>query len=401
MSRRALSMQAYLAYARSVTLTDPASPWPDRPQGPLVWTHAATLAQGRALASLCARLRTQRPEISILASGHVPDRSDLTWIALPPDSPQACDRFVAHIRPAVALWTGQDLRPALIDSLARHGTHLIGLDADDQSWATPAPRWMPDPAAAVLAMFDMLHTKNAGGSRKLRRLGVSSTQIKRSGPLMDTDLPLTCPDALHEEVAQLLTGRPIWLAAHLRASETHDILTAHRRALRLAHRLLLILTPFDPSEAEQIKQAASAAQLRICDWENGDMPDENTQVLVTEDTSEMGLWYRLAPLAFLGDSLVPGHGGHDPFAAATLGTGILYGPNVGNHLGAYSQLVEAGAARIVRDADTLASAVSNLAAPDQAATMAHAGWDVISSGAALVDRIIHDIDSHIDESESA
>jgi 3-deoxy-D-manno-octulosonic-acid transferase len=54
----------------------------------------------------------------------------------------------------------------------------------------------------------------------------------------------------------------------------------------------------------------------------------------------------------------------------------------------YSRLAAAGAARIVNDADALTTAVSRLIAPDQAATMAHAGWDVISEGAALADRII-------------
>ena len=104
----------------------------------------------------------------------------------------------------------------------------------------------------------------------------------------------------------------------------------------------------------------------------------------------------MAPLAFLGGSLTAGHGGNDPFEAAALGTAILYGPNVGQHLAAYSLLVEAGAARIVRDADSLTSAVSNLIAPDQAAAMAHAGWDAVTAGAALVDSVIAEIVERLD-----
>ena len=63
------------------------------------------------------------------------------------------------------------------------------------------------------------------------------------------------------------------------------------------------------------------------------------------------------------------------------------------YLDSYSRFAEAGAARIVRDANTLASAVSRLIAPDKSAAMAHAAWEVASRSAALTDRIadlVHD-----------
>ncbi|MEE4187797.1 MAG: 3-deoxy-D-manno-octulosonic acid transferase, partial [Roseobacter sp.] len=46
-----------------------------------------------------------------------------------------------------------------------------------------------------------------------------------------------------------------------------------------------------------------------------------------------------------------------------------------------------GAARIIKDGATLSTAVTRLIAPDQAAAMAHAGWDVVSQGAELTDRV--------------
>jgi 3-deoxy-D-manno-octulosonic-acid transferase len=95
----------------------------------------------------------------------------------------------------------------------------------------------------------------------------------------------------------------------------------------------------------------------------------------------------MAPVSFLGGSLVAGHNCVDPLEAAALGSAILYGPRVGKHLQSYSRLAAAGAARIINDSAALGMAVSRLVAPDQAAIMAHAGWDVISEGAALTDRI--------------
>lgn len=129
------------------------------------------------------------------------------------------------------------------------------------------------------------------------------------------------------------------------------------------------------------------------------MPDENTQVLLVSDDSELGLWYRLSPLCFLGGSLAGKTGGQSPMMAAALGSAILYGPNVGRHLESYSRLVAAGAARIVKDMESLSAAVSHLIAPDRAAAMAHAGWNVVSAGAETADLMLSQVNEWLDSLE--
>ena len=134
-------------------------------------------------------------------------------------------------------------------------------------------------------------------------------------------------------------------------------------------------------------EQAATRDFRVLRWGSDIYPEDSTQVLVAEDPGDMGLFYRVAPVSFLGSSLVADHGGGDPFEAAALGSAVLYGPNVRRFLPAYSRLAATGAARIVNDAVALGTAVSRLIAPDQAATMAHAGWDVVSEGAAQTDRV--------------
>ncbi|MBE9637876.1 glycosyltransferase N-terminal domain-containing protein [Salipiger mangrovisoli] len=402
MGRRPFSLSAYLAYARGRGATPTATP-AARPAGPLLWLHAGGPGSARALCALATRLKIQRPELTLLVTGqpeHAPEgalRSDL-----PGENPAEVAGFVEHWRPQLGFWTGQDLRPALLQKLDEAGTRLVLLDARDAPWTSPAPSWVPDPAAATLQFFDRICPVDEAARRRLRRAGVEEHAIPGLGALTDSAPPLDCNDALYEEMAGVLTGRPIWLAAKLRsAQEAEEVLHAHKRAVRLAHRLLLILVPATRELAPQIAEVARDSGLRLCAWEAGEMPDENTQVVVTEDASELGLWYRLAPVAFLGGSLISGHGGEDPMEAAAHGIALLYGPNVGRHLPAYSRLAEAGAARIVRDFDSLAGALSQLVAPDRAAAMAHAGWDVITQGAELTDEMIALACRWLDEDEAA
>ncbi|MFW2588836.1 3-deoxy-D-manno-octulosonic acid transferase [Sagittula sp. SSi028] len=401
MSGRALSLQAYLATARKGAATDmPALP--PRPAGPLVWAYATGKARGRAMADLCARLDNQYPDVTLAISGDIPAQPDMLSLPVPPERLSMCSTFATDIAPDVVLWGGGELRPALLFALSQAGTRLMALDIDAEApQATSAARWLPDPSAATLALFDQIYATGEAAARRLRRMGLDSARIHAATPLTESAMPLPCPEGLHDELSGLLAGRPVWLAARLRGLEARDVLAAHRQAIRLNHRLLLVIVPSDEDEALRITRAAEASQMRICNWDAGDTPDENTQVMLTEGPETLGLWYRVAPLAFLGGSLLTGTGGENPFEAAALGTAILYGPNVGKHLGSYSRLVEAGAARIVRDADSLAAAVLQLVAPDQAAQMAHAGWDVITSGAELVDQVIADVSDFLDKKDAS
>ncbi|MCP4248150.1 MAG: hypothetical protein GY778_13985 [bacterium] len=110
---------------------------------------------------------------------------------------------------------------------------------------------------------------------------------------------------------------------------------------------------------------------------------------------ELGLWYRLSPISFVGGSLEP-VGGHNPFEPAALGSAILHGPYVLNFVDIFQRLAEAKASRLVTAPDTLAEAVNDLLNPDRAAEMAHAAWEVCSAGADVTDKALDMLFDHLD-----
>ena len=75
-------------------------------------------------------------------------------------------------------------------------------------------------------------------------------------------------------------------------------------------------------------------------------------IYLADSLGELGLWYRLAPIAFIGGSLVP-HGGQNPLEAARLGSAILIGPNTSNFISITDGLAQAKAVIKVADAGEL------------------------------------------------
>jgi 3-deoxy-D-manno-octulosonic-acid transferase len=160
------------------------------------------------------------------------------------------------------------------------------------------------------------------------------------------------------------------------------VIAAHREVLRLAHRLLLILVPQDPTRSEALAARLEAEEgWHVANRGRDEEPENETEVYIMDRDADYGLCYRLAPVTFLGGSLQGEGCGRNPMEAAAMGSAILYGPRAGNYAAAYARLGAARAARMVGSASDLSLALGDLLAPDRAARQAQAAWMITSEGA--------------------
>jgi 3-deoxy-D-manno-octulosonic-acid transferase len=370
-----------------------------------VWIHAAEDGNNRALNDLADRLVSLRFGCSAIltcASGTFDDTDnpDIYQDILPPDHPVVTDRFITHWKPDVVIWAWGGLRPNLILSAAESGAYMMLVDAARDGFDGRRDRWLPEVPKRLLAKFTHAIARDQQAHLRLAQLGRPLRSIELAVPLHPFGRMFPAADTDINEVNAALSGRPIWLAARIALNEARTILIAHRIALRTSHRLLLVLHYSDQSYEDELAKTAEELGLRISRWGAGEMPDDNTQVLLADEDEELGLWLRIAPVTFLGGSLRSGQVVLDPYSIAAHGTALIYGPNVGAHVDAFTRLVDAGAARIVNSTQTLGRAVIEMSASDQAAKMALAGWDVVTQGADSLDRIIDLVQFQLDAVEA-
>ncbi|NCW04463.1 MAG: hypothetical protein EBW32_09460 [Rhodobacteraceae bacterium] len=184
-----------------------------------------------------------------------------------------------------------------------------------------------------------------------------------------------------------LKGRPMWTAVSVQREELAAVLNAHRLIMRESHRSFLLLSPSSAKDEEHFWQTCQDYGFTTARRLDDDMPEARTQVFLADSNDEMARWLSLSPVAFLGGSLIGGGKECNPLPAASLGCAILYGPNIKNHLSAYGNLAGVGAARIIKDSDSLASAVLHSSAPEQAAKMGCAAWEFVTRGAEATEAI--------------
>jgi len=397
--RRSIGLTAYrsLIRQRKLSYFEPSCP---RPEGELIWIHAAEAGENRPIDDLAFQILQIRGHCNVLVTTpydptQILINNDTILDIIPGEHPLETDAFIKHWRPDVVIWAWGGLRPNLIQSAAESGAHMMLIDAAEDGFESRIDRWLPEIPKYSLAKFKTVMARSEKAKLRLIKLGCNQEKIILTNPLSPFGHILEAADSDLNDFTHAVTGRPVWLAMQVTHLEAGTILAAHSQALMIAHRLLVILHPSNLKATQDILTQAKKAGLRVICWSSGNLPDENTQVLIADTTEDLGLWLRLAPVSFLGGSLYSGEDSCDPYMAAAHGTAIIYGPHTGRNVEAYTNLVNAGAARIVNDSATLADAVIQMIAPDQAAQMAVAGWDFATEGIENIEKIIGYIDAEL------
>jgi len=385
---RSLGLALYNLTASRPKAPPPA--WPDRPEGRLVWLHAPGPGPLPALAELARRLIAEdRLPILMTCRDARAAPHGITLAAPPDDMPAAARAFLDHFRPDVAVMSDGELRPALLHETAQRQVPMLMVDARAPYFTGDRKGWFPGLMRSLLAEFDQVIALDETSARTFARAGMPQTRLRAEGRLEEGSRALGCNEAERAALLRLLGTRPVWLAACLPEEEEAAVIAAHRNALRLAHRLLVVIVPEAPDRSDPLARKIEEAEgwtvaRRSMDQE----PDAETEVYLADAAAELGLWYRLAPITFLGGSLYGAGALRDPYEPAALGSAILHGPRHGAWASSFARLGEARATRVIGTPGDLGDAVGDLLSPDRAARMAQAAWAVASAGAEVTDRVV-------------
>lgn len=369
-----------------------------RPEGPLLWLQlgAETGGEGvQAAAALLTRLRRLHPDLVMVVASNAPAAS---WPAgalavdTPPDTPANAALLLAHWQPGQIVLLGNDLPAALIAAASGAAVPVMLVDAHVPTRAPRRSFAARQVQRALLARLSRISVRSSESVAPLVRMGAPEARIEVGGQLGEPPEPLRCSEAERASIAAITRTRPVWLAAAVPEVEIDSVLAAQEHVQRHAHRILLILAPDSPDTAPALAQRLEAEGRAVaCRTVEGE-PDDETEIFLADDPAEYGLWYRIAPLCYLGGTLRGAAGqARTPMEAAALGSAVIHGTQTAPYEADYARLDEARAARTVYDERSLGEAVADLLAPDRAAMLAHNAWSVTSGGAAAAEAIARSI----------
>jgi len=367
-----------------------------RPAGGLVWLHGASVGEALSLMPLIERL-TLDGRHALVTTGTVTSARLLAQ-RLPPgalhqfaplDTPGFMRRFFAHWRPELALIAESEIWPNMILEARRAGTPLAMVNA--RMSARSFARWRRAPAfiAALLAEVDLCLAQSEADGRRLAELGAARVEVV--GNLKFDAAPPPADQKELAELAGLVSGRQLWVAASTHAGEEAVAAAAHRRVAEVFPDVLTLIAPRHPHRGAAIADELGRLGFNCALRSRGEGPTSGVEVYVCDTLGELGLFYRLAGVVLAGKSFV-GEGGQNPIEPARLGCAILHGPRVANFVDVYALLDAAGGAATVADAEELAATLTALFAdPGRLRAMARAAAKAVETEGGAAERIMQAI----------
>ncbi len=371
-----------------------------RPEGGLVWLHAASVGEAQSALILIDTLTRTLPGTRLLVTTGTVTSAALMQKRLPEgafhqflplDSPAWVGRFLDHWAPSCALWMESELWPNMLREIRRRGipAALVNARVSPRS----ARRWARagGAAAEILSAFSVCLAQSEEDAAALRRLGARNVQIMEN--LKYAAAPLPCDVAALARLRRAVGAagqeqgqgrgvalRPLWLYASTHAGEEALACRIHAALKAEIPDLLTIIVPRHPARGPEVLETCRAFGLtarrrgaatdarkgdeRTKDGENeavSIVPEAGDDLYIADTLGELGLFYRLAPVACIGRSFsTDGGGGHNPIEAAQLGCAVLHGPKVQNLETIYTEMGAQGAAIRLADAEALRTTLLRL-----------------------------------------
>ena len=371
-----------------------------RPKGPLVWLHGASVGELASVLPLIERIRSRGVGMLVtsgtLTSGRLAAQRLPRGVIhqfVPVYVPRFVRRFLDHWRPDLALFVESDLWPNMLIETSARSVPMILINGRLSEHSFRRWRYMPSAIVNLLARFDLCLARTPADGERFGKLG--APRIVTTGNLK-LDVPAPSADAAKlAALADSVRGRPVIAAASTHAGEEAVMIEAHRRLRANFPGLLTLIAPRHPERGPGVVEIARAAGLKAAQRARGELPNAATEIYVADTMGELGLIYRLAPVVFVGGSLVR-HGGQNPIEPAKLGAAILHGPHVWNFAELYAALDSAHGAELVTDADRLTAAVGALLAhPDARARIADTARTTVEALGGALDRTLQSLEPYL------
>jgi len=341
-----------------------------RPAGPLLWIHAASVGETMSILPVLEALRHRAKVLlttgtvtsQALLERRIPEQGlsgDVLHRFAPLDVPSWVGRFLSHWRPDAACFVESELWPNQLAACRAMGIPLMLVNARMSDRSFGNWQYVPGLARRVLGGFARVQARGQQDAERLTALG--ATHVDSPGDLKFAAPPLPVDQTELDRLRKALDGRPVWLAASTHPGEESLIAETHRTLVATHPGLLTIIAPRHPERGP-----ALAAELGAPRRSAGEQPPVGAGMWIVDTMDELGLWYRLAPVAFVGRSFVTPGGGQNPLEPGRLGCAIAVGPHTGNFSDHVALLRDAGGLVEVANAPALARFVGGmLDNPDQ------------------------------------
>ena len=374
-----------------------------RPEGRLIWLHGASVGESISMLPLINRLLELYSDAHVMVTTgtttsaevmakRLPERAFHQY--LPIDNPTFTTRFIRHWQPNIALWFESEFWPAMLSSIKRKNIPLILINGRISNKTFKRWQQFEFVIKELLSCFNACLGQSEEDAYRLRILGAKDAMCL--GNLKYAGLPIPVDAEKKAEIKKQIGNRPLWLASSTHDDEEFKIARFLPELQQKHQKLLTIIAPRHPNRGKEIQEKLQNEYgLNVALRSANEQITKETQVYIADTIGEMGIWYELSPIVFVGGSLIP-HGGQNFMEPSRCRDAVIVGPHMHNFTDAMNRAKHADAIIQVNDVleliDQVSSLLSNKELLEAKRSLAY-NW--ANSEAKVLDGIVEKIQGYI------
>ena len=324
-------------------------------KGKLFWLHGASVGESVSMLPLINKILETYPDSHVMVTTGTVTSADVMQKRLPErafhqfipiDNPIFTTRFVKYWHPDVALWFESEFWPAVLTSIRRKNIPLILINGRISNKTFKRWQQFDFICKELLSCFTMCLGQSEEDAYRLRVLGAKETTCL--GNLKYAGLPLPIDEKNKKEVLKQIENRRLWLASSTHDDEEVRLAKVHKRLKEKYEDLLTIIVPRHPNRGQEIADEIKKLDISTALRSRGEKITKTTDIYIADTIGEVGLWYDVAKIVFIGGSLVP-HGGQNFIEPSRVRDAVIVGPHMHNFSDAMSRAKKADAVMQVSD----------------------------------------------------
>lgn len=333
----------------------------ERPAGKLVWVHAASVGESKSILPVINYIR-QHKEVNFLIttstiSGEAIVKNAIANLDegiakgiihqfLVLDTPINAVRFFDYWHPNLGIFIDSEIWPNILyEAKKRLPMILLNGRISPSSFK----KWLHFKSTFQFIMdaFVVISPTTEQDAEFFRYLG-GGDRMKNLGNLKKAAAPLQYNKTDYNKVNFI---RPVFLASSTHAPEEEQVLQAF-----LGLDIILVIALRHPYRGKEVGHYAESLGYEV-QYRSSTFPpqfnkNDSPKLYIVDKIGELGMWYRLADVVFMGGSLID-IGGHNVVEPSQLKKAIIIGPYTYNFSESMNLLRSNNAVLEIADVDEL------------------------------------------------
>lgn len=335
-------------------------------QKPIIWFHAVSVGETRAMQKLVELFHVNNPEYQILITNMTPTGRDTAHNLYPyaiihyvPYDINFCvKKFYQTFKPKIGIIMETEIWPNLIHFGARYGVslYLVNARLSDKSYnGYRRFKWALMPILNKICGILCQDGKTQDNFRKLNYQG--NLQV-----VGNTKFDLTIDKHIItkiEELKKIFGSRKIIIFASSRDGEEEVMLSN----IKLKQDIIYLFVPRHPERFKIVEQLLIDRKINYQLRSLSQNIKAETQIVIGDSMGEMLAYYAISHLAIIGGSFKE-YGGQNPIEAIYMEIPVIFGASMYNFADVANKILEMGCGKQVVDIGELNYEINKLLGDD-------------------------------------